>query len=101
MAVAPYLAARARGFSRDSCRLSVLRALRVLQLPRSAHPLIGLPRMAPQPCRRFVDPDDVRAHGLAVPTSRHDEAAVVGLRALQVVDHEISAVRLDHTLEAL
>src|SRR5256712_9465294 len=27
--------------------------------------------------------------------------AVVGLRALQVVDHEISAVRLDHSLEAL
>src|SRR5438094_9161298 len=89
-----------RGFSRDSQRLSVVGALRVLQLPRSAHPLVGFPRMAPQPCRRLVDPDDVRANGLAVPTSRDDEIAVVGLRTLQVIDHEICSLRLDRSLEA-
>src|SRR5947209_4937073 len=51
--------------------------------------------MAPQLRRRLVDATDVLPHGFAVRAPGHDEMAVVGLGALQVVDHQVSPARLD------
>src|SRR3989475_1237990 len=57
--------------------------------------------MAAQLRRRLVDADDIGPHGLAVRAPRHDEVAIVGPRALQVVDHQVSPVGLDRRFEAL
>jgi len=55
--------------------------------------------MAPQPSRRLVDPDDVRADGFAVPAPRDHEMLVVGLRSSSSRHHQVPAVRFDHRLE--
>ena len=57
--------------------------------------------MAPQPARCLVDPGDVGPNRFAALTPRQDEVLVVRLRALQVVHHEIAAVRLHARLEVL
>src|SRR5436309_2442424 len=51
--------------------------------------------MAAQLRRRLVDADDIGPHGLAVRAPRHDEVAIVGPRALQVVDHQVSPVGVE------
>src|SRR5437588_1636816 len=62
---------------------------------------LGLSRMAAQLCRRLVDATDVRPHGLALRAPGYDKVAVVGPRALQVVDHQVSSVRLDRRFKTL
>src|SRR6266704_3546513 len=77
------------------------RARRAYRARRPWRPLsVGLPRMTAQPCGRFVDAADVRPDGLTTLAPRHDEVAIVRLSALQVVDHQVAAVRLDRQLEA-
>src|SRR2546421_446476 len=60
---------------------------------------VGLPRMTAQLCRRLVDATDVRPHGLALRAPGYDKVAVVGARALQVLDHPVSSLRLHRRLK--
>src|SRR5256885_12325289 len=62
---------------------------------------VGLPRMTAQLCRRLVDATDVRGQGCAVRAPGYDKVAVVGPRALQVVDHQVSPMRLDCRFKTL
>ena len=57
--------------------------------------------MATQQCRRLVDAPDVGPDCLARPAPGHHEVGIVGLHALQVVDHQVSAMRLNRRFEPL
>src|SRR5947207_4486290 len=63
--------------------------------------LVGPPRMAAQRGPRGVDAADVGPHCLAWRAPGHDEVTIVGARALQIVDHQVPAVRLHRRLEPL
>src|SRR2546426_680487 len=62
---------------------------------------VRLRRMAAQLRRRLIDAADVRPHGLPVGAPGHDEVAVVGARALQIVDHQSSPLPPHPPLQAL
>jgi hypothetical protein len=50
--------------------------------------------MLPQPRRRLVDARDIGPHRLAARPARQHKVGIVGLRALQVIHHEATAVCL-------
>ena len=54
-----------------------------------------------QPGGGTIDSDDVGPDRFAVLAARQHEMEVVGLRAPQIVDHQVAAVLLDCLLEAL
>jgi hypothetical protein len=45
--------------------------------------------------RRAVDPPDIGPHRLTARPARQHEVGIVGQRPLQVIDHQVAAVRLD------
>ena len=58
-------------------------------------------RMAPQCQSGFIDAHHVGARGFGLGTPRQDEMAIVRPRALEIVNHQIAAMRFDRRLEAL
>jgi len=49
---------------------------------------------------RPVDSHDVVAHRLVGHAGRQDKMRIVGLGALEIVDHQVAPTRLDRSLEA-
>src|SRR5207245_344850 len=80
---------------------SVFYSFRFAGTPPSRRMSISVSRVAPQLRSGVVDPADIGPDPLAVAPARYDEVRIVGLRALQVVDHQVAAVRLDRGFEPL
>src|SRR6267378_8141653 len=72
-----------RGLGILLCRPAHVRA-------RAATALVGPTRMATQSGGGLVDTDDVSLNGFAVLAARQYEMTIVGLCALQIVDHQVA-----------
>src|SRR5213078_682572 len=79
----------------------LMRSRAPVATPGGRSVLVGPPRMAAQRGPRGVDAADVGPHRLARHAPGHHEVTIVGARALQVVDHQVPAVRLHRRLEPL